>query len=108
METENTPLSKYTASFGLSVAICSILNALLVIAKEKSPGVQAGLKKFAGHHWTGHSIIIISLFFLIGLLFPLLNRGRGAVLSAKTLTRVAVSGIILSALIIIGFYLFAD
>lgn len=108
METENAPPSKYTASFGLSLAICSVLNALLVIAKEKSPAVQAALKKFAGHHWTGHSIVIVALFLILGALFSLLNRGRGPALSSCALIRTTLAGVVLSALIIVGFYLVAD
>ena len=45
---ENQPVSKYTVAFGLSLAWCSVLNALLVIVKEKNPAVQAAMKKLTG------------------------------------------------------------
>ncbi len=45
------PLSKSTVSFGLSLALCSVVNALLVVAKEKSPAVAAQMQKITGHHY---------------------------------------------------------
>jgi len=48
---ENTSVSKYTISFGLSLALTSVINALLVVAKEKIPAVMTGLQKLTGHHW---------------------------------------------------------
>ena len=47
---ENRAVSKYTTSFGLSLALTSVLNALLVVVKEKSPAVQAGMKSLTGHN----------------------------------------------------------
>ena len=44
MNMENTRISKYTISFGLSLALASVMNALLVVAKEKIPTVMAGLQ----------------------------------------------------------------
>jgi hypothetical protein len=36
---DNTAASKHTMAFGLSLALCALFNALLVIAKEKSKAV---------------------------------------------------------------------
>jgi hypothetical protein len=105
---ENSTASKYTVSFGLSLAICSLINALLVVAKEKSPAVRSALKQLAGHHWIGHSLVVVVLFFFIGWLLPALNRGRGSAIPVKTVTRTAVAGIALGVVIIVGFYLLAD
>ena len=66
---ENFGISKYTNSFGLSLALASVANGLLVIAKESSPAVQAGMQKITGHHWITHSVVILALFFGCGLLF---------------------------------------
>ena len=45
---ENAPVSKYTISFGLSVALSSVINALLVVVKEKSQAVLAALLDTGG------------------------------------------------------------
>ena len=108
MNMENSSLSKHTAAFGLSLAVTSVVNALLVIAKEKSPAVQAGMKRLTGHHWITHSAGIIVLFFLTGWLLTKINGGRGISPAFPSLLRAVVGGVALGALIIIGFYLFAD
>jgi hypothetical protein len=105
---ENKSLSKYTVSFGLSLAICSVVNALLVMAKEKSPALQAALKKLTGHHWITHSAIVILLFIALGWLLAQANGGAGFSVTANTLIKTIVAGIIVSGLLIIGFYLVAD
>ena len=45
---ENNNLSRYTLSFGLVLAVASVANGLLVIAKEKIPAVLAGMQKLTG------------------------------------------------------------
>src|SRR5208283_4078581 len=74
---ENTPIPKYTVSFGLSLALACVINALLVVAKEKIPSLMAGMQKLTGHHWVSHSAIVLLLFALFGWLFARANGGRG-------------------------------
>jgi hypothetical protein len=105
---ENQSLSKYTVSFGFSLAICSVVNALLVVAKEKSPALQAALKKLTGHHWISHSAIVIVLFLTLGWLLAQTKGGAGFPVTANTLIKTIVAGIIISGLLITGFYLIAD
>jgi|HubBroStandDraft_6_1064221.scaffolds.fasta_scaffold1000698_2 hypothetical protein len=104
---ENNSASKYTVSFGLSLALCSVVNALLVIAKEKDPHIQVALKKLGGHHWTGHSIVVIALFALCGWLLTAINRGQGPAISVNLLTRTVLAGVAIGVAIIVGFYLVA-
>lgn len=107
MNAENPPLSKYTSSFAVSLAVAGVVNALLVIAKEKSPAVMAGMKRLTGHHWITHSAIVIALFFLLGWL--LAQTGRDLLkLSVNSLVRILAGGVLLGGLIIVGFYLLAD
>ena len=101
-------LSKYTVSFGLSLALCSVVNALLVVVKEKSPAVQALMQKITGHHWVTHSAVIVGLFILLGWLLALPNGGKGLPLAAGRLTGIIMGGLVTSGLIIMGFYLIAD
>jgi hypothetical protein len=105
---ENTATSKYTVSFGLSLALASVANALLVIAKEKSPGVMAGLQKLTGHHWVSHSAIILLLFGFFGWLFGRANGGQGPKLTSNRLIGTILTGAVTGGVIIIGFYLVGD
>lgn len=105
---EANSLSKYTVSFGLSLALCSVVNALLVVVKEKSPVVASGMQKITGHHWITHSAFIVLLFLFCGWLFALLNGGRGPQLMAGRVIVTVAAGVIVGGSIIMGFYLVAD
>jgi hypothetical protein len=105
---EGNPISKYTVSFGLSLALCSVINALLVVVKEKSPTFAADLQKMTGHHWVTHSAIVVLLFALCGWLFALPNGGRGFQLAPGRLVGIIIAGVAAGGLIIMGFYLVAD
>ncbi len=102
---ENTPLSKYTVSFGLALALASVVNALLVVAKEKIPAVFNGLQKLTGYQWVTHAIIVIGLFVFFGWLFAQFNGGQGIRLAVKRLIGIVVAGVVMGGLIIVGFYL---
>jgi uncharacterized membrane protein len=107
MNSKNTAFSRYTASFGLSLALCSVLNALLVVAKEKSKAISDWMQKLTGHHWITHVLIIMLLFVLLGFAFA----RRGAQESERAACRVTntvLAGVIASVAIIMGFYLIAD
>jgi len=105
---ENTGLSKYTISFGLSLALASVVNGLLVVAKEKIPAVLSGMQRLSGHHWVSHSVIILGLFAFCGWLFAQANGGQGVMLTASRLIRTLMVGVILGGVIILGFYLIGD
>jgi heme/copper-type cytochrome/quinol oxidase subunit 2 len=105
---ENTTLSKLTASFGLSAAVCAVLNALLVIAKESSKDVAAWMQRITGHHWITHVAMILVLFAIFGAGFARANGGQGPKMPANRLTGIVVSGVAAGVLIILGFYLVAD
>ncbi len=105
---ETTSLSKSSVSCGLSLALTCVINAIIVVAKEKSDAVMNGMKKITGHHWITHALLVLGLFVAFALIFGAMNRGKGSAISAGRLLGTVVSGIVLSALIIVGFYLFAD
>ena len=105
---ENSTSSKFTNSFGLALAVTGVVNALLVVVKEKSPAVQAAMKSLTGHHWITHSTIIVLLFLILGGLLSLANGGKGVKLTSNSLIGTVVGGVALGALIIAGFYLVAD
>lgn len=105
---QDPALSKNTVPFGLSLAVCAVLNALLVIAKEKSPGVQGWMQKITGHHWITHVVIVLVVFYALGLIFAQVNRGGETKISADRLTKIIIAGVVTGVLIIGGFYLIAD
>src|SRR5665213_3818878 len=105
---ENTGLSKYTVSFGLALALASVVNGLLVIAKEKIPAVQAGMQKLTGNHWVSHGVIVLGLFALCGWLFAQANGGQGIKLSVNRFVGTLVARGVTGRLIIMGFYLIGD
>ena len=105
---ENIAVSKYTISFGLSLAFSSMINALLVVAKEKSHTVTAAMQKITGHQWVTHVVIILTLFAVFGWLFARANNGQGLKITVNRLIGIVVAGIIAGGLIITGFYLIAD
>jgi hypothetical protein len=105
---ENTTVSKHTISFGLSLALCAVLNALLVVAKEKSKGVADWMQKISGHHWITHVAMILLLFAIFGWGFAGTNGGQGPKMPVNRLTRVVFSGVVAGVLIVLAFYGIAD
>jgi hypothetical protein len=105
---ENTGVSKYTISFGLALALASVVNGLLVVAKEKIPSVLAGMQNLTGHHWVSHCVIILGLFAFFGWLFAQANGGQGIKLTVNRLIGTLVAGVATGGLIILGFYLIGD
>ena len=105
---ENNAVSKYTNSFGLSLALCAVLNALLVIAKESSKGVADWMQKITGHHWITHVAIVLVLFGVFGWCFGRTNGGQGPKMEVRRLTGIVFSGVVAGVLIVLGFYVIAD
>ena len=103
---ENSEIGKYTRSFGLSFAITSVVSALLVIIKESSEeGVLAAMKAVTGHHWITHGLINLILFVVIGWAFTRSNNGQGVEINANGLVSCILGAVIISGILIAGFYL---
>ncbi len=90
----NNGISSSATSFGISLAAASIANALLVIAKEKSPKVLAEMQELTGHHWITHCLLIILLFIILGFILSRWNGGRGPKTSVASLTVAVVGGVV--------------
>jgi hypothetical protein len=104
-DTETYELGKYTKSFGLSFAITSLISALLVVVKEThEESVLAWMKSATGHHWVTHGVLDLILFGLIGWVLARPNNGQGINITAKALVTTMVVSLVISWLIIIGFY----
>ena len=105
---DNTTLSKNSVAYGLALAVTCVINALIVVVKEKSDGVMAGMKSITGHHWTTHAVMVVLVFAVLGWIFGLANGGEGKATTVGSLIRTIVGGVLLAGLIIVGFYLFID
>jgi len=105
---DTTGSSRYTISFGLSLALASVANGLLVVAKEKIPAVMAGMQRLTGHHWVSHSVIVLGLFAVLGWLFARMNGGQGVRLTVNRLIVALVSGVVIGSFTIFVFYLVGD
>ena len=105
---ENTTVPKYAGSFGFSLALASVVNALLVVIKERSPTVMSGMKNITGHHWITHSVIVLVVFVLFGWIFSRFNNGKGMELTVGRLVATLISGVGLGIIMIVGFYLIGD
>jgi len=105
---DNNAVTKHTTSFGLSLALCAVLNGLLVIAKESSKGVAGWMQKITGHHWITHVALILILFAAFGLGLAKMNGGEGPKMPVHRLTSIVFSGVVAGVLIVLGFYAIAD
>jgi TRAP-type mannitol/chloroaromatic compound transport system permease large subunit len=105
---ENRSLSKNTYSFGVSLAVCAVLNAAVVIAKESSKIVADRMQKMTGHHWTTHVLFMVAVFVALGWALNRRSSQADALMSSTTLVRTVVGGVLAGIVIIFGFYLFAD
>jgi hypothetical protein len=103
---ENSEIGIYTKSFGLAFAITSVVSALLVILKESSEeGVLAAMAAITGHHWVTHGLINLILFVVLGWALSRANKGQGIKISAGGLVSSIVGAVIISGVLISGFYL---
>jgi hypothetical protein len=99
-------ISKYTASFGVSLAITSVLSALLVVVKELNENtVLAWMKNLTGHHWITHGLFMLIVFFVLGWALAKPNNGQGLKMTSGGLVCTIVAGVVIGGLIISGFYL---
>jgi len=99
-------LSKYSVSFGVSLAITSILSALLVVVKELNENsVLAWMKGLTSHHWITHGLLMMIAFFALGWGLAKMNNGEGLKMTPERLVSAIASGVVIGGLIISGFYL---
>ena len=103
---ENTAIGKYTRSFGLSFAITSVISAIIVILKEThEETVLAGMAAVTGHHWVTHGLFNLILFVVLGWVLSLPHQGQGLNISTSGLIFCIVGAVVVSGILITGFYL---
>ncbi len=99
-------IGTYAASFGLSLALTSLFNAVLVVAKELNEStLLAWMKSATGHHWVTQGVLDLALFVVLGfLLAGVAQRLRHR---PGTILALIAGGMVIGALVIAGFYLSA-
>jgi len=103
MAMTSTTLDKTTIGFGLSAAVMSILNTLLVIFKELTPPFKKAMAETMGHHWTTHGVAVIGLFIVLG--FVLSGAVKPESWNGSRLGQTIAGSVILSAAALAAFYL---
>ncbi len=99
---QTNEISRYTASFGLSLGITSLFNALLVILKETNEATVLAWMKAAGHHWVTQGVLDLIVFVALG--FALVKIGQSWQSQPNKVTASAIGGIVLGSLIIAAFF----
>lgn len=99
----NNTLDKTTIGFGLSAAVMSILNTLLVIFKEMTPPFKAGMASAMGHHWTTHGVAVLGLYLVLG--FVLAGAVKPESWGADKLGKTILWSVIIGAVALAAFYL---
>jgi len=99
----NTKMEKYTAGFGLSLVVTSLLNAVILVLKETNGAVMSTMKAVLGHHWTTHGAIVIMTFVVLGFIFS--STKTGANLDSRKMLKYILWAVVISGVIIAGFFL---
>lgn len=100
---KSTPLEKYTAGFGLSLVVTSLLNVVILIIKEKNDSVMSAMKAALGHHWTTHGAIVIIVFIALGFIFS--GMKIETKFDSSKMLKYIIWAVIISSVIIAGFFL---
>jgi predicted Co/Zn/Cd cation transporter (cation efflux family) len=105
---ETNDIGKYTIAFGVSLAVTSLLSAVLVVLKESNKNLLGWMAKATGHHWVTHGLIAVVVFLALGYGLAQINDKQGLRMDPNRIIALIVGAIIVSGLIIAGFYLFED
>lgn len=94
-------LNKSTVGFGLSAAIVSVVNGLLVIVKETNDPVMQWMKALTGHHWKTHGLFDILLFLALGFILSKMNLEE--TFDGNKMSKIVIISSIIGVLLIVGF-----
>ena len=100
---ENSPVDKYAAGFGMSLAVTCVLNAIILIIKEKNDAVMSTMKAALGHHWTTHGVVVIIVFFILGFIFSAMRLETK--FDSHKILKYIIWGVIIGGAITAGFFL---
>ena len=100
---QSDTISTYTASFGLSLGLTSLLNGLLVVIKETNEATVLAWMKAAGNHWVTQGALDIVVFVTLGLLLARYVENWRT--HPNMVTATAIGGVVVGSLIIALFFL---
>lgn len=96
-------MGRCTAGFGLSLVVTSLLNALILVAKELNGDLMNAFKSATGHHWVTHGAIVIGMFIVLGLIFSAANAGER--FDHGRMLKYIVLAVVISGIVVAGFFL---
>ena len=99
----NIQMEKYTAGFGLSLIVTSLLNAVILLIKETNDSVMSAMRAALGHHWTTHGAIVIIVFVVLGFVFS--NMKFEEKWDSQKMLKFIVLATIIGGIIVAGFFL---
>ncbi|TFG90017.1 MAG: hypothetical protein E4H15_08355 [Syntrophobacterales bacterium] len=99
----NMKIEKYTAGFGLSLVVTSLLNAVILLLKETNGAIMNAMKAALGHHWTTHGALVIVLFVVLGFIFS--STKIDEKWDSRKLLTYIIWAVIISGVITAGFFL---
>ena len=105
---ESNEIGKNTRAFALSLAITSVLSAILVTVKESSQAVMNFMKAVTFHHWVTHGLFVVVIFLALGWGLTRTRNGHGPDMTAERLIQIVVGSVVISCVLIAGFYLIGD
>jgi len=97
--------TRFVRAFGWSLALTSVLSALLVILKEKNAATMSLMKAATGHHWITHGITVLVVFVVLGLVLAKINSGEPATSKLNAVVIAIITSTVISGLILAGFNL---
>jgi hypothetical protein len=100
MSEQEQYLDHYTQGFAYSFIIVSIFNGVLTILKESIKGIYDVLTVVFWHHWIGHAVVLLVIFFALGFYFS----RSGVQHDARKITPWVIGATILGAGLIVLFY----
>ena len=80
------------SGFGVSAVVTILFSTILTIVLDVFPTPTAWLTKLTGHPWTGHGLIDVILFFVLGFVLTRTGRQRDGIRLAIGLAIAAMIG----------------
>jgi uncharacterized membrane protein YwzB len=96
-------MEKYTAGFGLSLIVTSLLNAVILLIKETNDSVMSAMRAALGHHWTTHGAIVIIVFVVLGFVFSSMKFEEKW--DSQKMLKFIILAKIIGGIIVAGFFL---
>ncbi|MCF2137006.1 MAG: hypothetical protein K9W43_07135 [Candidatus Thorarchaeota archaeon] len=103
MDDETAKATQISALF--SLMLVSIANTIITIGKESSEEFKGVFIAITGHHWTGHGIVVLILFFAFMALGYVLVK-RGTLRQDIDLYKLALTTIIVMAIADFAIFLY--